>query len=1049
MMLTRMVAVGQQGDYFIEFQEFSRADGMRGNAPLSVVEDSSGFVWVSTWDGINRFDGQQFTFYRKQDLGIEATSDLRLHTDVRQMIWVFGGQQTYNRVHGVDGYLNGQISIFNPYTHVYYTFDDYFPQAPFCDYDVFNLNHQGEILYVHLMDGSTYRYDGRFRLMLRSPDGKPAAQALMTQANEFYLAQGHQLTFIDVASAKSSKELFPFAIYKMKAWGDYGVLLSGPISRRLAQWSVWVKRGVDPAAPIEVEGAPVSLAKTALLNVDTEGNAWLNEKNRVFVLGLSPEGRPVLHYQSALSELAFSAHYQSFSSGKSLWMARPGFIAFVRLRKNVFSCYLNDQLTSIRGMAELPGKKLVAATYIGGREIDLSTGKENRTFPEIKTGGYYLHRSGDSLWIGLHRNSVKKYEPGRDSLLDFPLKLEGAVGGAEALIPYTDAYNKVWIALGAGLGLLRPGDKKVSVVSLEPAFRSLHRISIRQFVPAPEGLWLATSKGIFLIDPKEEKILATYTTPEGEDVFYLRPDVRGNFWIALYRGNLLYWDRKANTFTSYPLYSPRLDNGLHAVLPDGRGNYWLPTNNGLYRFNPELEKVAAFYTADGLPDDEFNAHSWLTLSDGRLALGGINGIVVFDPDDLTSFTGDVSRTRIKDIYTYGPQTGATENRIAELMETGALRLPHNRRKLEINFCLVHPTLRHRLYYYRLNPATDNEPWIPLESGHLLLSELGYGENVIEVMTRAEMQLPHNGIVRMLATVDYPWYLRWWALTLYGIALILSMGAYIQRRLKAQLLANRRLEAEVAARTQQLYEDKLLIEEQNASLSRLNTFKDRMMGMIGHEIRNPMLSLFGMAEKLTFLVRKQRWDDIEKISGLIDSQLLELRHLLDNLVQWAQSMPGGEMTPAHVDLCEIIAVEWKQLAGAAAAKHIALHESYGSSGCLIVAMPQAVSVVMRNVLHNAIKFSPPGNNIVIALETTSESQARLIIKNAGPGFPQQVIDKLADPHFFYSSKGSAGEPGTGLGLRLCAELMQRNNGSIAIENPETGGAKITLSFLMKK
>lgn len=1022
----------------VNYRIFNRSDGLRGNAPLDAAEDSLGFVWVSTYDGINRFDGQKFRFFSKQSLGIAAKYYVYIGADKAGMLWILSGDLNHDLNHQIDGISESEIRILNPYSLVYQAFEDRFPNAPFCQDEVLSFCEDANGLYLMLTNGRIYLYDGQFRLIYQPKDGYLTNWVLSSDKGMRYLAQGQRLLTINSANGQLTQDKLPFYTQMLMFWGEDHVLMGGfPMNGE----RINIKKGNGPVRPLEVEGL-TDAAYMILLGVDHQNYAWLRQKDSVFVLALQAEKARVIH-RFSLGQVAPAAVFHGIRTAHHFWLSTPGIFAYVKLVKNHFQSYLVNQVTSVRDLQHLPDGRILASTYAGAKIIDLQSGHTESVLPSVGYGGYKIDCQGGICWVGTHGHSIERYDLSTGQATTFMLNIDERRHWAATVIPYIEPSGRVWVGMNGGLAALSPQEKDLKIVSLKAPWSKFNGALVRQFIPSPEGTWLATSNGIHLVDLAAGKILSSYSTPLGANISFLQRDEKGNFWVIAHKDDLMYWDRKTNTFEVFNLYTPLLDNVLHCALSDKYGNVWLSSNNGLYCLSPQTKQVKAYFKEDGLPDSEFNSESYHVLPDGRFAMGGINGFVVFDPNTMRHDIFNTNRTQLADIVTYHPQTGAKEYCMRELVEQGQLSLPPDRQKLELNFCLINPAVKHLAYFYRINARSPDDPWIQIQNGSLLLNGLGYGPHTIEMAIKADMDLLFSGIVKTTVYVNYPWYMRWWAMLLYLVLLGLAIRFYIGIRLRQQMEANQRLEEEVALRTRQLYKDKLLIEAQNTSLSQLNYFKDRMLGLVGHELKGPLLSLFGIAEKIAFLIKRERWDDVSKIGTLIDQKVLDLQHTLDNLLRWGQSMPGGDPSPTAVNLPHAIESEWASLKATADAKNLRYQLSAPHNEAFTIWFdPQALSVILRNLLHNAIKFSPVGGLICLQIKAQDE-HIHLRISDEGAGFPLEVRQNINQAHFFFSAKGTAGEAGTGLGLRLCIELLNRNSAKLHIDNGSGGGARVSL------
>ena len=1041
------VVHGQQRteDYVFDCNVFDRSMGFRGNTPSSVVQDTMGFLWAANHEGINRFNGSRFTFYPKAAFGIDVNHSSVLHLDRKGLIWIQSGEITYLLASTVYGVRNSSLKIFSPYLQAYWEFDELFPNAPFCEQDVLIVNHNPrQELFFALYDGRIYSYDGIFKRVHQASHNQILRYYTQNSQGDKYVAQKDSLKIFDRTGQKKSSELLPIPARTIRLWQDSVAVLSLISKSEYAKdfkERIWIKEGRAPVQPLRIKGT-VLQEGARVIGIDESNRLWMLNKDSILVAERRAGGITAVFSIYFTDIFPFLTTEISLGHSNAIWVVGPGKMAYLSLKPILCESLLGGIDCSVRGLAEVDSNRLLVSTYKGVLEVDR---RMPSTYRKIESLGEYPYGSckdGNTFWFGNHGMHTEHYFPESGRTLKYKLRLQDSLNWSDTQIPYVDQQGKVWLGMRFGLGILRPGEEEISVLSAFDDWKSFRGALVRQFIASKEGLWIATSNGIYLVDPVKEKIIDVYRTPWGGNIAGFTIEEDGNMWIVLYRDDLVYWDRTRNRFTSYDLYSLEIDNTLHGVIPDENGNLWLPSNKGLYCFTPSTQQLRVFLESDGLPSNELNANAYLALSDGRIAVGGLNGFALFHPEKIFRSTKNVNVMRLDVLNAYDYQTDNTINLLADFYSEGVITMPADSRELEVAVCFPSYNPVFRQYFYRLNPSSADAPWLPLKDGRLLINQLEYGRSVLEIKGRADLNLPHNGIIIIPIELEWPWYFRWWALLVYTLLLLSAIRLYTILRLRKQRAINQQLEGEVEVRTQQLYRDKLLIEEQNAELARLNEFKDRILGLIGHELKSPMIGLMDMADKLSFLVRNNRWEDIARTSKIIDHRVVDMRHTLENLLNWAQRTPDARMVRQSIDVQLLVQTEWAQLSGLATAKGISLQLATTVWPQALMD-PLALSVVLRNVLHNAIKFSPANGQISVAAEEATKGWLCVSICNLGTGFPPDFISRFAEPHFYFSSKGTAGETGTGLGLRLCVELMKKNEAVIEIANSAAQGACVLL------
>lgn len=234
----------------------------------------------------------------------------------------------------------------------------------------------------------------------------------------------------------------------------------------------------------------------------------------------------------------------------------------------------------------------------------------------------------------------------------------------------------------------------------------------------------------------------------------------------------------------------------------------------------------------------------------------------------------------------------------------------------------------------------------------------------------------------------------------------------------------------------------IITEQKASLQRANKTKDQLFAIIAHDLRGPFISFQGLTQKLRFLQEKQRPEALEKVTTHIEQTSRHLNNLLDNLLAWAIRQREGQPYEAMLlELNTCIQDQYKDFLPAFESKDISFRQEVPSGTKAWVA-PPVMATLLRNLISNAVKFSPTGGAITInAIEVAGNIQ--LTICDEGNGVPEEFHSSLFKLDLEKRHKGSHGEQGVGLGLSLCKELALASGGDLVLDTAYTKGASFVL------
>lgn len=229
-----------------------------------------------------------------------------------------------------------------------------------------------------------------------------------------------------------------------------------------------------------------------------------------------------------------------------------------------------------------------------------------------------------------------------------------------------------------------------------------------------------------------------------------------------------------------------------------------------------------------------------------------------------------------------------------------------------------------------------------------------------------------------------------------------------------------------------------IKEANKQLSMSIAEKDKFFSIIAHDLKSPFNSILGFSNLLVEEIQEKDYDNIQKYAGIIQQSSNKAIDLLMNLMEWAQSQTGRmEFSPEYIELVNLIEDTELLLSGALQQKSITISKIVPAD-MPVFADKKMIDTVFRNLISNAIKFTYPGGKITISV---SEKQNELLVSvsDNGVGMPKEHLEKLFRIDESYSTSGTKNESGTGLGLILCKEFVEKQGGRIWVESEENIGS----------
>ena len=278
-----------------------------------------------------------------------------------------------------------------------------------------------------------------------------------------------------------------------------------------------------------------------------------------------------------------------------------------------------------------------------------------------------------------------------------------------------------------------------------------------------------------------------------------------------------------------------------------------------------------------------------------------------------------------------------------------------------------------------------------------------------------------------------------AFLLVGILMLILLLFFLTRLRRIQYKTNKSLEAKNSAIEQQKEE----MQAQAEKLHQLNELKTKLLSVISHDLRGPISNLQSLLD--LFTKKLMTADEFIMMSDKLKTNLNTTQRTLENLLNWALSQMDGIKTDMrNIEVRACIEEASKLMEEIAYRKTIVIEKSIQDS--LVYADPDQIQLVLRNIIHNGIKFSKTGDPIKI---TTSRENGycRITVQDFGIGMSQKEIDMIIGSKEHFTKIGTEQEKGTGLGLLLCNEFIERNGGSLDIKSKAGQGTEVSFTLML--
>jgi PAS domain S-box-containing protein len=230
-----------------------------------------------------------------------------------------------------------------------------------------------------------------------------------------------------------------------------------------------------------------------------------------------------------------------------------------------------------------------------------------------------------------------------------------------------------------------------------------------------------------------------------------------------------------------------------------------------------------------------------------------------------------------------------------------------------------------------------------------------------------------------------------------------------------------------------------IELKNEQLLKLNAEKDKFFSILAHDLRNPFHSFLGLTHILAEDFHSLTMDELQEIALLMQKSAQNMYGLLENLLEWSSLQRNllpyypapYQLNPTASDAIEILT--------AAFAKKEILFSNTISDDISVIADSKMINSVIRNLLTNAVKFTPHGGNVTLSAKPVTGNMVEISVQDTGIGMSSKIIDNLFFLEIKTSREGTDGEPSTGLGLIICKDFVEKHGGNLWAESTEGNGS----------
>ncbi len=1061
----------------ISFKHITSEQGLTQNYISCMFQDSKGFMWFGTKEGLNRFDGYEFKVYRNDPFDQTSLSGNWIYTiyeDSQNRIWVgtdslnlfISNTDEFKRIRlNLEGYLNdakhkftkinaivedktGLIWVgtdnglirYNPQTnksHYYYLQQD--SNTKLSDNLIFSLSSDDSLLIIGTQNGMKLLKlesirKNKFELTnishSVSADSLPSQISILCQirvsSNIIYSGTPAGLIKIDLKSRNS--EFIPYVGFNFfPVWQKRILSIARDQNENL--W-LGTSGGLVIYNPLSKKFSYYfqNPKDEYSLSINSITSLFIDKGGKIFI-GTAGKGiniydqnrKNFLLYNGFVDrepyESSFSVSSVLLDSGNQLWVSSQKQLYKIDPENNQYTVVnlKYGPKGDISGIVEDKKKNIWVSSSTGLYRISAVDGS-------IK---YYNHNSSDKN--SLENNNVKYLFVDSKGFLY--------------------ALNSIYLS---------KFDKESNSffhfkLSLDSDINN--EIIIRSIYDSQDGfLWFAWSDGLvkYNLNTNEKKI---FRSEQGNDkkisndiVLSICADPvvpKKYLWIGTQGGGLCRLNLENETFTSFSDKDGLPNNVIYGILSSDN-ELWLSTNRGLCRVTTDKYGTPTFRNydvTDGLQGNEYNTGAYYKGNNGELFFGGLNGVNGFFPSEIRDniYIPPIVFIDLTFLTRVSSNEDSVKSKISLIDNRTPITIPYSLNSFTIRFASLDYTAPEKnKYEYKLEPVQKN--WIDLGTQRsVTFTELSSGEYELHVIGSNNDGIWNQEGTILKIIITPPFWQTNWAYLLYLILIVLILYGIRKYELNRISLKNRLKQESFETR----------------KLKELDEMKSEFFANISHEFRTPLTLILGPTEQLeqaeTDQIRKQKFLTIRK-------NAVTLLRLINQILDLSKLETGKEKLKYEKnDLVSFVKGITMSFISIAERKNISLNFKSEVNYLNTSFDKDAIERIFYNLLSNAIKFTPSAGKVEVKIIfnknlkiiNTNTDSCAISVKDTGIGISEDDLPKVFNKFFIVQKINRIAEQGSGIGLALTKELVELHNGKISVQSKFGEGSEFTVIIPIDK
>ncbi len=1085
----------------LKFRHITSKDGLVQNNVVSILQDSKGFMWFGTRAGLNRYDGYDFQLYEHvpgNDNSLSSSQISSMYEDNQGYIWIGhagGGLDRYDpetdSFENFNKFPESSIELPNSNLAAIVEDDQQNLWLGIFGHGLYKINKERTRLakVVHDSGRSQEMRSNSISSLLKDSKGNLWIGFWFEKRIDRYDPVTGEVEHFMLHSNKAEtvSESGFFDMYEDSSGRIWFAMRDSGVSCYCPEENSFEHFSHDPSDPNSLSSDVVR----AIVE-DDRGYIWFGTENGGLSI-FNPSTRRFHNLffddldNESLNNNSIYSLYKDFDN--NIWVGTytggvnvyfKSYNTFEHFRKkSVDNSLSHNSVTSF--VEDYFGKIWVGTDGGGLNVIDLEKKsikafRSRRNDPTSLGGDFVMGVSKDSrnnIWVSTWGGGLSRYDFRTGNFTRY-LKDdsdENSINSNNVSTAFEDSSGDLWVGtFGGGLNLFDYETKEFKSFAVEAG--NEQSISNNNVINILEGdknlLWIGTDGGGINMLRRNHTFRRFLGIEGGNNglqngnILSSLKDHKGGLWFGTNKG--LHKLNPDNLhFYHYPLGNRLSDLRVLGIEEDDDHNLWISSNDGLIVYNPETKYFRRFSRAYGLQDIEFTRGASYKDSEGYLYFGGINGFNRFHPDSV-KVNVDPPRIEIVDleIFNQSVRIGEMDSILKKsITETDYIEIPSRYSMFSLEYVALNYNFSEDIEYAYMLENFDKEWYYVGKGREVTYTNLNPGKYEFKIKCKVDGE-EWGQEQRKLEIVILPsFWQTFWFKALIFLVIILVSTAFVRSRMKRI----QKLNSLVDKRTEEIRQQNNVLEDQKKQLTRINSMltdrqekieaqtkelyqqrnklkqtnatKDKFLSIIAHDLRNPFNTIIGFSELLLMGFKSYRQDEVEEQLKHILHSAEQTYNLLEDLLLWANSQSGKMVTHlTNVNVKEVCEQVISLLNDQGKRKNITIQLS--GDDVLAKADRFMLKTIIRNLLSNAIKFTDEGGRVDIFVRKDIDNVVVSVVDN-GLGMDSLHLRKLWDIAGQTSRPGTDNEQGSGLGLLLCKEFVEKQGGRISVESKPGKGS----------